>query len=70
LKLEQNNARFDKLKEKDENIDIGSICAYWAAEAEDDLKVAEHLFDKGDYSYSLFFGHFAIEKILKAIFVI
>lgn len=58
------------MKEKDENIDIGSICAYWVAEAEDDLKVAEHLFDKADYSYSLFFGHLAIEKILKAIFVI
>jgi len=31
--------------------------------------VANHLFEKGDYPYALFFGHLAIEKILKAIFV-
>lgn len=30
--------------------------------------VANHLFEKGDYSYALFFGHLTIEKILKAIF--
>ncbi len=26
--------------------------------------------EKGDYSYALFFGHLAIEKILKALYVI
>ena len=26
------------------------------------------MFEKGDYTYALFFGHLAIEKILKAIF--
>ena len=31
--------------------------------------MANHLFEKGDYAYSLFFGHLAIEKLLKAIFV-
>lgn len=42
---------------------------YWLVSAEDDWKVAKHLFEKGDYSYSLFFGHLTVEKILKAIYV-
>lgn len=42
---------------------------YWLESAKDDWKVAEHLLEKGDYSYSLFFGHLTIEKILKAIYV-
>lgn len=57
------------MKENNKNIDIIAIRNYWISEAKDDLKVAEHLFDKSDYSYSLFFGHLAIEKLLKAIFV-
>ena len=31
--------------------------------------MAFHLFEKGDYTYTLFFGHLTIEKLLKAIFV-
>lgn len=42
---------------------------YWLESSEYDWKVANHLFEKGDYSYSLFFGHLTIEKILKAIYV-
>lgn len=42
---------------------------YWLEEGDEALKVAEHLFEKKDYSYSLFFGHLAVEKILKAIYV-
>ena len=45
------------------------IVAYWKTEAEESLRVATHLFDKKDYSYALFFGHLAVEKIIKAIFV-
>jgi HEPN domain-containing protein len=29
----------------------------------------EHLFESGDYSYSLFIGHLVLEKMLKAHFV-
>ena len=43
--------------------------AYWLESAEDDWKVAGHLFEKGDYTYALFFGHLTIEKILKAVYV-
>ena len=42
---------------------------YWLKSAMDDWTVAKHLFEKGDYPYSLFFGHLTIEKILKAVYV-
>lgn len=35
-------------------------------EAEEALQVAHHLIAKADYSYALFFGHLALEKMLKA----
>lgn len=31
--------------------------------------MAQHLFEKQDYSYALFFGHLAVEKLLKSIYV-
>ncbi len=43
------------------------IIDFWASEAEESLNVAKHLVEKKDYSYALFFGHLAIEKILKAL---
>lgn len=42
---------------------------YWLNIATQDWKVAGHLFEKGDYSYALFFGHLTLEKTLKAIYV-
>ena len=42
---------------------------YWLNSAEYDIDVARSLFQKKKYHYSLFFGHLALEKILKAIFV-
>ena len=33
------------------------------------MRVANHLFEKGDYAYALFLAHLTIEKLLKAIFV-
>jgi HEPN domain-containing protein len=30
---------------------------------------ANHLLEKGDYSYALFFGHVTVEKLPKAVFV-
>ena len=40
---------------------------YWLESSEDDWNVANHLFGKGDYSYSLFFGHLTIEKIRNGV---
>jgi HEPN domain-containing protein len=42
---------------------------YWKTTAENDWTVAGHLFEKGDYSYALFFGHLTLEKLLKALYV-
>ena len=42
---------------------------YWLKTADQDWKVAGHLFEKDDYTYALFFGHLTVEKILKAIYV-
>lgn len=50
-------------------MDIQKIKNYWLEEATESLQVTKHLFEKGDYSYSLFFVHLAIEKMLKAIYV-
>jgi HEPN domain-containing protein len=43
--------------------------AYWVTSAAHDWTVAGHLFEKQDFSYALFFGHLALEKLLKAVFV-
>jgi HEPN domain-containing protein len=51
-------------------MDLQKIKNFWLEEAMESLQVARHLFEKADYSYALFFGHLAIEKLLKAIFVI
>lgn len=48
---------------------IEEVIKYWLTCAEDDKRVAKHLFEKGDYAYALFFGHLYLEKLLKAIVV-
>jgi len=50
-------------------MDKKDIIDFWDSEAKESLQVAKHLFDKKDYSYALFFGHLAIEKLLKSIYV-
>ncbi len=50
-------------------MDIEQIVAYWLTEAAEALQVADHLVEQADYSYALFFGHLAVEKVLKALFV-
>ncbi len=53
-----------------EAFDAQGVAQYWFAEAEESLVVADHLVEKGDYSYALFFGHLAIEKELKGLHAI
>ena len=50
-------------------MDKKEIIEYWDTEAKESLQVAKHLFEKKDYSYALFFGPPAIEKLLKSIYV-
>ena len=52
-----------------QTINIERIKNFWAIEANEALQVADHLFEKDDFSYALFFGHLAIEKILKALYI-
>lgn len=56
----------------DENngVNFRKVSDYWIEEASEALQVAWHLYEKKDYSYSLFFGHLAIEKLLKAIYIL
>lgn len=49
--------------------DAEPVVQYWLTEAAEALHVADHLVEKGDYSYALFFGHLAVEKVLKALYV-
>ena len=42
---------------------------HWLKTAEDDLKVVDHLFEKGDYTWALFIGHLVLEKVLKGYYV-
>ena len=51
-------------------MDIQRVKEYWVDEAEEALKVASHSFEKQDFSYALFFGHLALGKLLKALFVV
>ena len=53
----------------EKKLDLENIKSYWISEAEEALNVTDHLFEKKDYSYALFFGHLAVEKILKALYV-
>jgi HEPN domain-containing protein len=47
-------------------LNIDSVVQYWLATAADDLRAAEHLFEAGDYTHALFFGHLYLEKLIKA----
>ena len=51
-------------------MDAEKVKKFWMEEAQESLQVAKHLFEKRDFSYALFFGHLAVEKILKAFYVI
>ena len=47
-------------------IDIKKQVHHWQAGSEEDFAVAGELLEKGRIRHSLFFGHLALEKILKA----
>ena len=53
-----------------QEFDARAVAQYWFTEAEETLTVANHLIEKGDCSYALFFGHLAVEKELKGLYAI
>ena len=50
-------------------MNISEKIEYWVKIAEMDVSVMHHLFQSGDYNYSLFIGHLILEKILKAHYI-
>ncbi len=50
-------------------MDRESLVAYWVDSSDRDFQAMQHLFEKGDYSWTLFIGHLVIEKLLKAHYV-
>ncbi|MCP3876603.1 MAG: HEPN domain-containing protein [Desulfobacteraceae bacterium] len=42
---------------------------FWIDSSDDDFQAMAHLFEKGDYTWSLFIGHLVLEKLLKAWYV-
>lgn len=42
---------------------------YWRESAQHDLESADSILASGRYDWSLFVGHLALEKLLKAVFV-
>jgi HEPN domain-containing protein len=57
------------LKEEGLNLDTKKTVQYWLEGSLYDLETAESLWESGRYPYALFFGHLAIEKLLKAVVV-
>jgi HEPN domain-containing protein len=43
---------------------------YWVKSSDRDFRTMNHLFEKKDYTWSLFIGHLVTEKLLKAYYVI
>ena len=50
-------------------LDVEKLTNYWKHEAEYSDEIRQILFDKKKFPESLFFGHLALEKILKALYV-
>jgi len=44
------------------------MITHWIRSADRDYNAMNHLYEKGDYTWSLFIGHLMIEKLLKALF--
>jgi len=50
-------------------MEINEHIKFWIDSSEDDFQAMNHLFEKGDYTWSLFIGHLVLEKLLKAWYV-
>jgi len=50
-------------------MDKEKLVSYWTNSSDRDFKAMQHLFEKKDYTWSLFIGHLVIEKLLKAYYI-
>ena len=55
--------------DREKSLDVEKVKSFWIEEAAESLRVAEHLVEKEDFSYALFFGHLALEKMMKGVCV-
>jgi len=46
------------------------LAKHWTESAENDFKVMTDLFASGHFAYSLYFGHLALEKMLKGCYAL
>lgn len=58
------------LRYSDMPIKNNEIITYWIKSADKDYQAMTNLFEKGDYTWSLFVGHLLIEKLLKAVYAL
>ena len=45
------------------------IIQFWKDSSDKDFQTMLHLYDSGDYMWSLFMGHLVVEKLLKAYYI-
>jgi len=45
------------------------VIQFWLESSDKDFHTMQHLYESGDYMWSLFIGHLVIEKLLKAYYV-
>lgn len=50
-------------------MDRQAIVTHWSNSAATDAVAMRHLYESGDYAWSLFIGHLVVEKLLKAYYV-
>lgn len=53
----------------DDRINLEKTFNHWITTSNNDFKTMIHLYDSGDYHWSLFMGHIVIERPLKACVV-
>jgi HEPN domain-containing protein len=53
----------------DKLMDEKKVTEYWTENAEEDIRVAEQLYQADSFAHALFFGHLYLEKLLKALIV-
>ncbi len=46
-----------------------TIIKHWIESSDRDYQTMNNLYDKGDYTWSLFIGHIILEKLIKALYV-
>lgn len=57
------------MKMIENKVEKDKLIQFWVLDSDEDFETMKAMFQSGRYSWSLFIGHLAIEKLLKAYFV-